>query len=270
MNNICKLNFNDKTKMVSNNPNESKLLEIFFDVFKTTKVGIIKLGGKEYLLKKEYFIKNFPLLVNIYKFLKFDVHEYKFYRKYENIIKKSNYRKNIQLPIKYKICKDSSIYIFEKIDTNLNSFFLKTLMIPVFNKILHKALSIIYYINHTLHIFHNDLYQNNKPRNFMVNKLKSNYTVILIDFGLFSNVMGVKNQFFYKTKGIKYGYKFIIKSELLIVLYIFLINYYKNLNINFHDLYLYFYNKLKIYDLKEFDTVIYKSIKNIDEILRVL
>ena len=270
MDNICKLKFNNKTKMVSNNPNESKLLETFFDVFKTTKVGIIKLDNKEYLLKKEYFIKKFPLLINIYKFLKLDVHEYKFYKKYENIIKRSNYRKNIQLPIKYKICKDSSIYIFEKIDTNLNSFFLKTLPIPVFNKILHKTLSIIYYINHTLHIFHNDLYQNNKPRNFMVNKLKSNYRVILIDFGLFSNELGIKNQFFYKTKGIKYGYKFMIKSELLIVLYTFLINYYKNLNINFRELYLYFYNKLKIYNLKEFDTVIYKSIKNIDEILRVL
>ena len=139
MDNICKLKFNNKTKMVSNNPNESKLLETFFDVFKTTKVGIIKLDNKEYLLKKEYFIKKFPLLINIYKFLKLDVHEYKFYKKYENIIKRSNYRKNIQLPIKYKICKDSSIYIFEKIDTNLNSFFLKTLHIPVFNKILqHK------------------------------------------------------------------------------------------------------------------------------------
>ena len=270
MDNICKLNFNDKTKMVSNNPNESKLLETFFDVFKTTKVGIIKLDNKEYLLKKEYFIKNFPLLVNIYKFLKLDVHEYKFYKKYEKIIKKSNFKNNIQLPIKYKICKKVSVYIFEKIDTNLNSVFLKTLPIPVFNKILHKALSIIYYINHTLHIFHNDLYQNNKPRNFMVNKLKSNYRVILIDFGLFSNELGIKNQFFYKTKGIKYGYKFMIKSELLIVLYTFLINYYKNLNINFRDLYLYFYNKLKIYNLKEFDTIIYKNIKNMDEILRVL
>ena len=111
-----------------------KLLEIFFDVFKMIEVDLIKLDGKEYLLKKEYFIKKILLLVNIYKFLKLDVHEYKFYKKYENIIKRGNYRKNIQLPIKYNICKDSSIYIFKKIDTNLNSVFLKTLPIPVFNK----------------------------------------------------------------------------------------------------------------------------------------
>jgi hypothetical protein len=278
---ICKLNFNNE---INNNPDEKKILEDIFNIFKTTKIGYIKIKNTKYVLKKEFFVKNYPLLSSIYNILNFNIDEYTFYKKYENKIIKNNFDKNIQLPYKYKLCESYNIYIFTKIDYNLNSVFLKKINKNIFNNILIQSIYIIYFINHILNVFHNDLHQNDKIRNFMINQNKNKnknhkielykneikitkYNVILIDFGLFSKNLGFKNILFYNTKSVKYSYFFEIKSELLIVLYIFLINYYLKKNINFKNLYLYFYNNIIKKDLKLFDKKILNSIQDIDNII---
>lgn len=276
---ICKLNFNNE---INNNPDEKKILEDIFNIFKKTKIGYIKIKNSKYVLKKEFFVKNYPLLSSIYNILNFNIDEYTFYKKYENKIIKNNFDKNIQLPYKYKLCESYNIYIFTKIDYNLNSVFLKKINKIIFNNILIQSIYIIYFINHLLNVFHNDLHQNDKIRNFMINKNQNKnhkielykneikitkYNVILIDFGLFSKNLRFKNILFYDTKSIKYLYFFEIKSELLIVLYIFLINYYSKKNINFKNLYLYFYNNITKKDLKSFDKKILNSIQYIDNII---
>jgi hypothetical protein len=279
MNNLklCNLNFNNNI-----NPDEKKILEDILNIFKITKVGYIKIKNNKYFLKKEFFVKKYQLLSGIYNILNFNIDEYSFYKKYENKIIKNNFDKNIQLPYKYKLCKSYNIYIFTKIDYNLNSVFLKKLNKINFNNILIQSIYIIYFLNNILNIFHNDLHQNNKIRNFMINNNKSKnhkiqiyknelkikkYNVVLIDFGLFSKKIGFKNILFYNTKTIKYFYIFEIKSELLIVLYIFLINYYLKWDINFKKLYLYFYNKISKKDLKTLDKEIVNSINVIDNII---
>jgi len=276
---ICKLNFNHK---INSNPDENKILEDILNIFKITKIGYIKIKNTKYVLKKEFFVKNYTLLSSIYNILKFNIDEYTFYKKYENKIIKNNFDKNIQLPYKYKLCKLYNIYIFTKIDYNLNSLFLKKLNKINFNNILIQSIYIIYFVNHILNVFHNDLHQDDKIRNFMINnnKIKNHkikiykdeinikkYNIVLIDFGLFSKNLGLKNILFYNTKSIKYLYFFEIKSELLIILYIFLINYYLKKNINFKKLYLYFYNNINKKDLKSFDKKIINCIQDIDNII---
>jgi len=280
MKDICKLNFSNLQK-INTNSNQSKVLESILDIFKITDIGIIKIDSKDYVLKREFFTIHFPILDKIYKFLKFEVNENIFYKKFEKNIVKYNFNKNIQLPIKYKICKKFNIYLFKKIQYNLNNTFLKRLNKNTFNNILIQSTFIIYFLNHKLNIYHNDISQVNKLRNFMINKnnkktyLKldnqkieiKDYNVIIIDFGLFSKDFGFKNNLFYYKKNIKYLYLFEIKSELLIVIYLFLINYYHKKEINFKKLYLYIYNNIKNKSLKEFDKFIFENINSIDKIL---
>jgi hypothetical protein len=282
MDKLCKINFKKDLKDVKSNPNESKVSERFFDIFKTTKIGIIKIDGKEYFIKKESFVKKYPILDSIYKFINIDVNESKFYKKYTKIIKKYKFENNIQLPIKYNICKTYNIYLFHKIEQNLNSYFLIKLNQLKFFNILEQSIMIVYFLNHKLGVFHNDLHQNDKIRNFMVNKIdtknkilkfkdivikKTNFNVIVIDFGFFNKELGLKNKFFYTTKSLKYLYNFEIKSEILIILYIFLINYYKKKSIDFKKFYIYFYNLCKNKNLKEFDRNILLNVKNIRKII---
>lgn len=287
--NICKIDVN-KLNKPKNNPNESKTLEKILNQFKTTKVGFIKIRNKDFLVKKEYFSKKILLLNFIYKILKMNIDEYTFYKKYEKKIKEYKLIEHIQLPIKYQICKDFKIYLFSKIDYNLNSFFLKKLNHNDFINVFKQMIAITYFFNHKLKVFHNDLHQNDKIRNFIINlenkktdnkdinnkdtnnkkidKLHydninipiNKYKVVIIDFGIYSKKMGFKNNLFYNTKSIKYFYDFEIQSELLILFYIILINYYQKKEINFKKVYLYFYNKIKNKTLKDFDKQILNDI----------
>jgi hypothetical protein len=280
MKNICNLDLSSLQK-INNNSNQYKALEIILSVFKITDIGVIKIDSKDYVIKREFFTVYFPFLDKIYKFLKFEVNENIFYNKFEKKIKKYNFNRNIQLPIKYKICKKFNIYLFKKIQYNLNNTFLRKINKDLFNNILIQSTFIIYFINHKLNVFHNDISQINKLRNFMINKndkklyLKldnqkvqiKDYNVILIDFGLFNKNFGFKNNLFYYKKNIEHLYLFEIKSELLIVVYLFLISYYNKKEINFKNLYFYFYDNIKVKSLKEFDKFIFESISNIDEIL---
>lgn len=76
--------------------------------------------------------------------MKFDVNEYNFYSKFNNKIKKNNFDKNIQIPIKYKICSTFNVYIFKKIDYDLNNTFLKKINKNNFYNILNQSIFIIF------------------------------------------------------------------------------------------------------------------------------
>ena len=272
--NICHL---DKSEHIKNSSRDLKILKNLLEIFKTTNVGVIKIYNKKYIIKKEYFAKNYLVLGIIYKLIDFNVDEYKFYSKFENKIKKYHFNKNIQLPIKYKICKKFNVYLFKKIDYNLNNNFIKHLNITDFNNILGQATYIMYFLNHTLKIFHNDIALLNKLHNFMVNKNDKKYflsldktrlevgkySVVIIDFGLFGKKMEFKEAFFYYKKNLEHLYIFEIHSELLIVVYTLLNIYYKK-KINFKKLYLYIYEKIHKKTLKIFDKYIFNNILSID------
>jgi len=264
---ICNLNFQKK---VQNNPDETKFVESFVSLFQTTDVGFVKIGRTEYLLKKEYYVQQYPIMNKIYKFINLDVSEYKFYKKYSNKIRKSKFKNHIQLPYQYEFCNKMTVYLYKKIDYDLTSFFIKTLSKSSFYSILIQACNTVFYINHTLKIFHNDLSMNNKLRNFMVNKKKDSYQVIIIDFGLASKELKLKNKQFYQFKAVKYFYTFPIESELLLVFYLFLIQFYSKKELHFYKLYQYFYEKIKSKTLLLFDSEIIKEIRSFSNFQKIV
>jgi hypothetical protein len=259
----------------------TKMVEKLIDVFKLTNVGTIKIMDKEYIIKKEYFKDYHSILKFIYNLIELDVNEYKFYKKYSNKIIKFKFETNIQLPIKYKIQDTSYLYIFSKIDSDLNKKFLEKINKKTFINIVSQIIFISYFLNHKLNIFHNDLFLMNNLRNLMINTNKTpyylrldnyrlkveKYRVIFIDFGLFGKELKFKNTQFYYHKNIKYLDNFIIRSELLAILYLVIKNYYNKKNINFKKLYYYYYDQIKIKNLKNFDKCI---LDNVDEIYKII
>jgi hypothetical protein len=273
--------------------NKNVLLERFFNKFKVTDIGTIKILNKNYVVKREFFTKNFYLLNILYKLLNLDVNEYKFYKHFEKKIKKYKFQKNIQLPIEYNICKKFNIYLFKKLDIDLNNSFIKNINKNDFLNIFKQTIFITYFINHILGFFHNDISQLNNVRNLMINKIDNKssyylkidnlktkvkkYQVIMIDFGLYSKTFGFKGHIFYNKKSVRYFYSFPILSEVFIILYLLLKNYVmlkhkKNKKlckkIDFLQLYLYFYNKIKITknkktNLKNFDKCILENINDV-------
>ncbi len=265
---LCKINIS-KLNKINHDPNMFYIKEKMFNIFKPTNTRIIEINKKKYVIKKELTKDIKPILKKIYKYLDITINESVFYKKYKNIIKKSNFNKKIQIPIKYNVCDGFNIYLFEKLKANLNSHILRRLNEKKFINLLSQTISTIYFINHKLKIFHNDLHEDDKIRNIMIDN-KGN--PVVIDFGLFDKKLGFKNRNFYKIKSIQYGskFKFRLKSELFIVLYIFLINYYRKENINIVNLYRFFYDSIptkKIKSLENFDKNILLNVRKIRSIL---
>lgn len=286
MNKLCNIN-NSNIKKLNDTNNKnfiSNILEKILNIFKITNIGTIKIKNKEYIIKKEYFKDNYFILKFLYNLINFNVNEYNFYKKFNNKIIKYKFNNNIQLPIKYKLCSKFYVYLFEKIDYDLTYNFLKKLNNYYYKNILKQVIFIVYFLNHKLNIFHNDLFLLSQIRNIMINKNKikyklkledktvevDKYKVVLIDFGLFNKESTFKNKEFYIKKNIKYFCIFEIISELFIVLFLLLKNYYKNININFKNLYYYFYDKIKIKNLKNFDNYIFNNIDDIENILMLI
>jgi len=283
MNNLCNIknnNIHNLNDLYKNLSKKARGLEKFQNLFKTTKIGKIKIKNKELIIKKEFLKENFIFINFLYKIFNLNVNEYDFYKKYTNKINKYHFQNNIQLPIKYKICnKKYSIYVFNKIETDLNHKFISKLNYADFNNVLLQIVYIMFFVNHILKVFHNDVSQINRLRNFMVNKNKkpyylkindehkikiNNYRVILIDFGLFHKEIGFKTKLFYRKMEIKYIYFFQIYSELLLCIYLLFNNYNKTTKINFKKLYLYFFDKIKIKNLYHFDKCILDNILDLD------
>ena len=285
---LCKLKNSNITNLDYSDKN--KLIEKFFNLFKITNIGSIKIKNKNYIVKRELLSNSSFFTKFIYNLIDLDVSEYNFYKKYNKKIVKYKFNKNIQIPIKYNICKKFNIYLFNKIDCDLNNKFLKNINLNLFYNILQQVIIIIYFINHILGIFHNDISNVNNLRNLMINKINkqyylkldnykvkvNNYQVVFIDFGLYSKKLGFKSVIFYNKQSIKYFYNFPIKSELFILFYLMILNYLKNnkktiiiidnmkityKKLNFKELYLYFFNKVTLtknnkYNLKQFDKCI--------------
>lgn len=284
---ICNITNNKIQKIKSyenNNFIVTKMIEDLINIFKLTGTGLIKIKNKEYIIKKEYFKDQYSILKFIYNLVDLDVNEYKFYKKYQEKIIKSGFNKNIQLPIQYRMCKKAYFYLFKKIDFDLNKNFLEKINKCDFFNIVSQIIFVTYYLNHKLNIFHNDLFLINNLRNIMINKNKTpyflkidnykikvqKYCVIFIDFGLYNKRFRFKNKDFYYKQNIKYFTIFKIKSELLAILYLAIRNYSVNNKISFKKLYDYFYNQIKIKNLKNFDKCILNSVNQLENIINTL
>lgn len=142
------------------------------------KCSLFNLGGKIVFVKKE--IIKLELLNSELINLSCDVvdsNEYIFYKKNILQIKKDNFDNYILLPIKkIKKCANDSdnsiyyIYTFNKLDYDYDYKFVSKLN---FNEWLEYTIEIcltLYYLNHQLGIFHNNLYDNNELTNVMIKK----------------------------------------------------------------------------------------------------
>ena len=229
---MCKYGIKDKINVNVGETNKSIYIEKLLSVFKTTEIGYITINNTEYIIKKEYNTDYIPALERIYRMLRITISEYGFYKKYERRIKEEGYKEHIQVPYYYTKCKKYNIYIFSKLEYDLNSIYLKRIKEKGFKRILKDTLGTVNYLNNNLGVYHNDLHQDGKIRNIMI----KNNKIVIIDFGLYSDKLGIKNNNFYNIKSIKYIYNFKIRSELLIIFYTLLINYYKT-DIDFLEIY---------------------------------
>lgn len=190
----------------------------------------------------------------------------------------------IQIPIKYKNCKinnkDTIYYLFKPLDKDYN----KSTMYNTKN-IFGQILLIVYYINHKLKIYHNDLFSIYRFQdkssykffdfnNIMISKNKSGYKNLsvddlsikinkyictIIDFEYYSKIPSLRIKYFYSFFSNMYQYNFEYKSEMFILFIIYYMNY--NQNFNFYVipiLYNYFENIM----ISEWQNKIKKDKKN--------
>jgi hypothetical protein len=232
-------------------------------------VDYFNLNGQDVVVKKELYDNN-----NVST-------EYNFFTKYSNTIVKSKFDKFILLPNsenKIMNCQDSKnkwhIYIFDKLDFDYNNEFIQKLNFKQWIKYTIEICLLIYYINNTLHIYHNDLCYKNDIRNIMIKKntakthiIVNNYDFeinddypVIIDFGHQSTKPKLRTWRFYNNKYVKRsGIKYI--SEVFIVYYYSFKSYFK-----FDDYWdtkyddLYFSIQSKSSSLEEFDSNILNSL----------
>jgi len=237
-------------------------------------VDYFNLNGKDVVVKKEMYDKN-----NI-------SNEYIFYKKYLNLIKNDHFDKFILLPIdKINDCDNNKtnsdnnktnwyIYIYDKLDWDYNSEFIKKINFSQWLKFTIDICLILYYLNNILGVYHNDLCYKNDIRNIMIKKntdktkihvsqfqieINDDYPVI-IDFGHQSTEPKLRTYKFYNNKHVKRtGIKYI--SEVFIIYYYSFKLYFK-----FDDYWdtkydnLYFSIQSKSSSLKEFDSYIISNL----------
>jgi hypothetical protein len=195
---------------------------------KNKNVGITEYKNKKYILKKENSITD----------------EYLFYKKFSKKIEKDCMQDYIQIPIKYKNCKinnkDTIYYLFKPLDKDYNK--------SSNNKnIFGQLLLIVYYINHKLKFYHNDLFSIYKLpnkffdfNNIMISKNKydkkeknkklivddlsikiDKYICTIIDFEYYSKQPTYRIKYFYSFFSNMYQYNFEYKSEIFILFIIY-------------------------------------------------
>jgi hypothetical protein len=237
------------------------------DKIKYKNVGIIKIKNKKYIIKKEKF-ENEGM-------------EYKFFRKYKQRIIKDNFDNFIQIPIEYKKCFETNenIYLFKKLEGDINRSFIKSLSKKNSENILGQLLLIFYYINHKLKIYHNDIFSLRdtlKLNNLMYSKSKNidkididdmsinilQYYVTIIDFEYFSKKKGYKINYFYVIFSNLLNYKFIFKSELFLLFIAYVFNSTDKFNFFYIKYsYIYFLDKSISNNIKDFDKSIFLNYK---------
>lgn len=247
-----------------------KINKIIDDHSKIRQVGIVKINNKNYILKTE--LKD--------RLLK----EYIFYKKYSKQIYNDNFNIFINTPIKMKDCGNKIYYLMNLIDFDFDNNFIAKITFNQWKDYTIQLCISIYYLNHHLHIFHNDLCYKNKLRNIMLknnNKLKimkidnfhlninSNY-ICIIDFGYYNIRPNFRTLQFYDDD-IKINNKniIILYSEVFIVFFYSYYHFYYNNCINDNiiiiknKIYNEFIKNIKNITLIEFDLFIINSLINL-------
>jgi len=261
---------------------DSKIEKSFFDFkvnrLKPRDIGTITINEKEYILKKEISSTKTP--------------ELEFYQINEKKIKKDKMDPFMQVPIMTKKCEDNKIlYLFHKLDGDLNRKFVSNLSKSDKINIFEQTILIIFYLNHTLKYYHNDLtsfreiynffrsnnimhVKNDKPRlTLKVDKFKvkvGNYKSVLIDFGLASKEHGLAIPLLYNSLEYFLQKPIRFKSEVFLFFLVYYAMYNKKFNILLIQYcYDFFEGKIVEWELKkkkvaqliDFDRIIYLNFK---------
>ncbi len=256
----CKTNLDKDIKI---------LLKKEYDYRFIVTIGILTIKNKK------YFIRILKKLVNNYIFK-----EYIFYKKYLKKILLDGLEKNINIPFKIIECKKENKYImlFNTISYDYDGKYIISKLF--YNEWLDYTIQIcllVYYLNHILHIYHNDIgvngtlrnimiQENNKPFEIFIGKYKykiNNNYIILIDFEFSSDKPEYMTKNFYFSKYIKNTYKYI--SEVFVVFYLsykIFFNIYDQWTENYNDMYNNFLKEIKNPNatLEDFDNNIIDSL----------
>lgn len=236
---------------------------------KPRNIGFIEINNKKYILKIENILFD---LKNMY--------EYQFYIKNMNKIKSNKINNIIQIPLQYIICKKENQikYIFQELTGDVDTKLLTTISKKNRINIFQQLLLSLYFINHKLHYYHNDLFTNRKffklnngmyIKNDKVRKIEidglslkiEKYRALIIDFGLSSKTPGYKLNMFYNGISVLFLYNFKYKSELFLLFVILYHTYHDKFDIlKINEFYTYFEKNIKNKEtLLEFDKSIYNN-----------
>ena len=261
---------------------------------KPRNIGFTKIDKKEYILKTEDVLGSLS-----------QMSEYVFYKKTYKKIYENKLNLNLQVPIEYKICKNAYseknkskktriYYLFYVLKGDLTRKFVETLSMKNMINMYEQYLLSLFFLNHELGYFHNDLFTNykfledfsiynlnnlmymNNPNKgkktgnlIKVDKFKLkvlDYRAVIIDFGLaskFPNNYNYKLKLFYGSLSFRLFYRFKYYSEVFL-LFVLLYHTYKGNFRLFHIKNFYQFFESKMFgeqSLIEFDRAVYKYFK---------
>ena len=216
--------FHNKNIIIPNNfdINEKNMLKI--DYWNKSRMHHVTIDDNNYIIKKfEMNDVNFKLEKNIFLYI-------------NKICANSFFFKNFM--IKYLLIanyNDYHIILMRKLRYNMNHHFLNNISNVEKNNLLFHSLLTLYEMNHKYGIYFNDIYNNSKILNFMINERKdtekkdtykllnnkeivyytNNFEIRIIDYGRISKIPSY-NTFKYMTKIFNDLYKKNIVSEVLL------------------------------------------------------
>jgi serine/threonine protein kinase len=148
-------------------------------------------------------------------------------------IKNDTIRQLFSNIIEIKTCNQDIYYLMNKYDNDIDRKFLLNISTTDQLNVLTQILFGIYYFNHILHLYHNDLYYKNNIRNVMYNRIDNKidikydkfnivcekYIIKIIDFGWTENIPAFRTTEYHN----KYFRKLQIVSELVLFTYFYMI-----------------------------------------------
>ena len=206
-----------------------------FGLFASRPVGFVNIDGKKYLAKKHQK-KNGK-----------DTLEYMFYNKSLEQSRKDNMQDFLSMPVHIVKCPNYCIYIYNPIDKDFRSSYLKEMNREKFLDLTIQVCLQTFYLNHVLGYYHNDIILHSKLRNVMIDYNKpgtikfgdfnyqvKNDRIRVIDFGQSRTVPAFRTSKFYYKKERKVPFR----SEVFVTFMVCFYNYnHKNNNRD------YFYDK---------------------------
>lgn len=233
---------------------------------KNTFVDIFNLDNVKFVIKKEIY-KNKD---------KNDLPEYIFHYKFDLKIKKTCFKNFILMPEKILDCPPNSvIYKYPKLNYDYDKTIVEKLQLGKWINYTIELCMTLYYINHKLEIFHNDLIFKNNFRNIMIDynedlveieiskfkySTKTNH-IVIIDFGQSSTKPKLRTLNFYYNKYKKPNIKYKYISEVFIMYYYFY-KFYNKIDDYWDEKYDILYNDFETNtsSSEEFDDKIIKSL----------